>query len=203
MKNLLTVLIFCAVAAFGQTTHSVMLTWTDTANPAGTTYSVHKAVGPCASAVFTTALITGVVPKTYQETGLNPGNFAYVVRAVYQLAESANSNCALAAVLPWAPTGLDVSVAGQVASMIWVDTQNPAGTTWSVQRAVGLCSGSPTFSTIATGLTTKAYTDSTVTAGQYCFQITATTNGMQSAASGTDSAQIPAAAPTGLTVQVQ
>jgi len=64
------------------------------------------------------------------------------------------------------------------ADLTWGDTTNPAGTTYSVYRATGLCSGSPVFSKIASAVTTKTYSDTSVTPGNYCFQVTATANGM-------------------------
>lgn len=89
------------------------------------------------------------------------------------------------------------------ATLTWVDTQNPAtGTTYSVYRVTGLCSGSPTFAKIATALAVKTYVDTTVQPGPYCFQVTATFNAVESAPSGSAAAAIPAFAPSGLTIQV-
>ena len=46
MRFVLAMLIFASAAA-AQTTHKVTLTWQDTLNPAGTTYSVYRATGLC------------------------------------------------------------------------------------------------------------------------------------------------------------
>ena len=88
-------------------------------------------------------------------------------------------------------------------TLTWTDTLNPAGTTYSVYRAVGLCSGTPTFSKIASAVTVKTYQDTTVTPGNYCFAVTATANGMESAQSNTALAPVPSFAPTALSVTVQ
>lgn len=84
----------------------------------------------------------------------------------------------------------------------WQDTANPAGTTYSVYRAVGLCSGTPAFSKIATAIAGTSYIDSTVQPGNYCYAVTATFNGVESAQSNTTQPAVPAFAPTGLTHQV-
>lgn len=87
--------------------------------------------------------------------------------------------------------------------LTWVDNQNPAGSTYSVYRAVGLCSGSPQFSKIATAITTKAFEDTTVQTGNYCYQVTATVQGMESAPSNTALAPVPSFPPQGLQVVVR
>jgi hypothetical protein len=204
MKRIALLMFVVVAVGFGQVVpHTATLTWSDTANPTGTTYNVYRFAGLCSGSPTFTLLASAIAPKTYQDASLNPGNYCYVVTAVYQAAESVYSNSALAAALPWVPEALAVTVAGQSASLAWTDAKNPAGTTWSVQRATGLCSGSPSFSSIATGLTAKEFTDNTVSVGQYCYQVTATNNGMQSAPGASQGAQIPAASPTGLNVQVQ
>jgi len=85
----------------------------------------------------------------------------------------------------------------------WTDVLNPAGTTYSVYRATGLCSGTPTFSKIASALTVKTYLDSTVIPGNYCYAATASVNGMESAQSNTAGVAVPSFPPTALTVVVQ
>jgi len=88
-------------------------------------------------------------------------------------------------------------------TLAWTDALNPAGTTYSVYRAVGLCSGSPTFSKIASALAVKTFQDTTVTAGNYCYAVSATASGMESAQSNTALAPVPSFAPQGLSVTVQ
>jgi hypothetical protein len=98
-----------------------------------------------------------------------------------------------------------ISQAAQhTATLAWTDTQNPAGqATYSVYRATGLCSGTPTFSKLATGVPSLSYVDNTVTPGNYCYQVTATVGGVESAPSNASQAPIPAFPPTALTVTVQ
>ena len=70
-------------------------------------------------------------------------------------------------------------------TLTWTDTLNPAGTTYSIYRAPGMCSGSPVFAKLAAAIAVKSYKDDTVTPGNYCYQATATLNGMESAPSNT------------------
>jgi hypothetical protein len=43
------------------------------------------------------------------------------------------------------------------ATLTWSDGQNPAGTTYSVYRAPGLCSGTPVFAKLASALSATTY----------------------------------------------
>jgi hypothetical protein len=87
--------------------------------------------------------------------------------------------------------------------LTWTDTLNPAtGTTYNVKRATGLCTGTPTFTTLATALTTKTFTDTTVTPGNYCYEVTATVNGVESSPSNTVNPAVPAFPPAGLAFTV-
>src|SRR5258708_37655312 len=80
MRKLLAVavLLFCAGAAQGQTTHSVSLTWTDTLNPVGTTYTVYRAAGLCSGSPVFNKLATGLPLTTaatpYVDTAVTTGN---------------------------------------------------------------------------------------------------------------------------------
>lgn len=89
------------------------------------------------------------------------------------------------------------------ATLTWQDTLNPAGTTYSVYRAQGLCSGTPTFSKIASAVTDKTYEDLTVQPGNYCYAVTATLNGMESAQSNWALAPVPSFPPSQLGVTVK
>lgn len=89
------------------------------------------------------------------------------------------------------------------ATLTWADTANPSGTTYSVYRAVGLCSGTPTWSKIASAVATKTYEDTTVQPGNYCYQVTATLNGMESAPSNTALAPVPSFPPQTLQATVK
>lgn len=85
----------------------------------------------------------------------------------------------------------------------WVDTSNPSGTTYSVYRSVGLCSGTPSFSKLASAVTAKTYIDSTVTPGNYCYEVTAVFQSVESAPSNTALAPVPTFPPANLSVTVQ
>src|SRR5574337_1472862 len=88
--------------------------------------------------------------------------------------------------------GLNLFVQSQhSATLTWTDTQNPTGTTYSVYRATGLCSGTPTFNKIASAVAVLTYVDTTVQPGNYCYEVTATFNGMESTPSNTASAPVP------------
>lgn len=95
--------------------------------------------------------------------------------------------------------------ASHAVTLSWQDTLNPtgAGTTYSVYRSTGLCSGTPTFSKVASAVTTMTYEDTTVTPGNYCYEVTAVLNGMESAPSNTAAAAVPSFAPTQLQVVVR
>lgn len=101
---------------------------------------------------------------------------------------------------------LTCSLIGQTTHSVtlsWTDTLNPTGTTYNVYRATGLCSGTPTFSKLATAISAKTYQDTTVTPGNYCYQVTATYNSVESAPSNSALAPVPSFAPTQLIVVVQ
>lgn len=88
-------------------------------------------------------------------------------------------------------------------TLTWADSLNPATvTTYNVKRATGLCTGTPVFTTIATAVTAKTYTDSTVTPGNYCYEVTATVGGVESSPSNTANPAVPAFAPTALSFTV-
>lgn len=98
--------------------------------------------------------------------------------------------------------GLEAQAAHTV-TLAWVDAQNPAATTYNVKRATGLCTGSPTFATLANALTVKTYIDNTVQPGNYCYVVTATFSGIESSASNSALAPVPTFAPSTLTLTVQ
>lgn len=108
MKNL--ILLLLAGTALAQTTHTVTLTWTDTANPAGTTYTVKRAPGLCTGTPTFATLASGVAVKTYADPSVAVGNYCYVVTAVSAGTESVPSNSASANVPPFAPVALTFTV---------------------------------------------------------------------------------------------
>jgi len=85
-------------------------------------------------------------------------------------------------------------------TLTWTDTMNPTGTTYNVYRAPGLCSGTPTFAKLASAVAVMTYLDATVTTGNYCYEVTATYNSVESAPSNTAAAAVPAFPPATLSV---
>src|ERR1035441_10788984 len=65
------------------------------------------------------------------------------------------------------------------AVLTWLDALNPSGSTYSVYRAPGQCTGTPApaFVQLKTGVAVLTYVDSTITAGAYCYAVTATVAG--------------------------
>lgn len=110
MKTIIALVLFAA-AAMAQTTRSVTLNWTDTRNPAGTTYNVFKAPAACsANPTNFVRLASGIAVKTYLDSGVPVGSYCYYVTAVYNAMESGPSPQAVAAVGPFSPDGLTVTV---------------------------------------------------------------------------------------------
>lgn len=86
----------------------------------------------------------------------------------------------------------------------WQDPSNPTtGTSYNIKRAIGLCSGTPTFSSLATAVTGLTYTDNTVTPGNYCYEVSATFSGAEGPASSPAPASVLPFAPVNLSVTVQ
>lgn len=84
-------------------TRTVTLTWTDTANPVGTTYTVYKTSDLAAPLSAYVVVARNITAKTYVETGVIPGIYRYYVKAVYNNSESIPSNTADADAKPFAP----------------------------------------------------------------------------------------------------
>src|SRR5262245_17901717 len=97
-------LAFAAILLFAQTPHTVDLAWTDTANPAGTTYSVWRAPGACSPSSVFTRITSALTAKTYQDSNVPVGNYCYYVTATLSGNESAPSTSTGALVNPFAPT---------------------------------------------------------------------------------------------------
>lgn len=98
--------------------------------------------------------------------------------------------------------GFAQSSAHQV-TLNWADTTNPTGTTYTVYRASGACTGTSTFTQVASALAAKTYTDTSVTPGNYCYQVTAMFNFIESLPSNTAAAAVRPFPPATLTVVVQ
>jgi hypothetical protein len=91
------------------------------------------------------------------------------------------------AVLTWGPSPSAVS--------------NP-GIVYNVYRASGICSGSSTFSMLKAGVTGLTYTDSTITTGAWCYELTAALGGVESKPSNQVTAALLVAPPTTVTVTI-
>lgn len=91
-------------------------------------------------------------------------------------------------------------------ALTWTLSTDAGTQTDSVYRlstTVTSASNCPTtgYTVVASGLTTGAYTDNAVQAGNYCYYVTATVNSVQSGPSNFVLAQVPVAPPTGLSIQ--
>lgn len=75
--------------------------------------------------------------------------------------------------------------------LTWGDDANPLDTTYSVYRANGLCSGALSWAKIATAITGKTFDDTTVQPGPYCYAVTATVLGVESAQSQPAQSNVP------------
>lgn len=97
MLKSLAILAASAATLFAQT-HSATLIWSDTANPAGTTYNAYRLNGTCPSipptntSGFTKLNTSPVTPKTYADTTVVGGaTYCYVVTAANATSESGPS----------------------------------------------------------------------------------------------------------------
>ena len=81
----------------------------------------------------------------------------------------------------------------------WVDAVNPPATAYNVYRANGRCSAMLVFSRItAVPVAQKTYSD-TPSPGDWCYQVTAVVDGVESEPSAPLTVKTKPAAPTGLT----
>lgn len=105
MRTLIALLAF-ALAACAQNQHAVTLTWEDGQNPAGTTYNAYRASGACSPAATFGAPLnaTPISGLTYTDATVTTGRYCYIVRAVANGIESADSNQAEALVKPFSVT---------------------------------------------------------------------------------------------------
>ena len=108
MKRLLLVFGFAAFA-FGQG-RTVLMTWQDTENPAGTVYTIYRAAGACSATPAYSSIVSGVAAKAYTDTGVSPGKYCYTVTANYGGEESVYADPAVAQVRPFKPTAFTVVV---------------------------------------------------------------------------------------------
>jgi hypothetical protein len=100
IRRLVVLLLLVAAPAFGQTTHSVKITWTDTTNPVGTTYGIYRASAPCSTNPTLTKLNTApITTMSYTDANVAAGTYCYAGTAINaQGDESAKSNQAPATI---------------------------------------------------------------------------------------------------------
>ena len=112
MKRLALCILFAGIIAAAQPVHTAVLTWLDALNPSGSTYNVYRAPGQCTGtpAPAFVQLKTGIAALTYTDSPITAGTYCYAVTATVAGSESPQSNLAVAAVQPYAPTGLTVIV---------------------------------------------------------------------------------------------
>jgi autotransporter-associated beta strand protein len=137
----------------------VVLDWNDALN--ATSYSVYRSTtsgGP-----YGTAIATSLTTSTFTDnTVLTGSTYYYVVTASDASSESATSNEKSIAVVIPAPTGLTRTQGDSVMNLDWADSTSPIFASYSVYRSA--TAGGP-YTSIATGLTASAYSDSGLTNG--------------------------------------
>ncbi len=159
------------LSAWQEWTDRIGLAWP--ASTGATSYNVKRAStsgGPYAT------VVTGVTGTGYTDTGLSEGaTYYYVVSAVNaggESADSAEASATTKVAAPAAPTGL-VAVAGDGSvGLDWNDNGEADLASYTVYRSTTNGSG---YVSIASGLSTSAYTDNSVANGMtYYYTVTAT-----------------------------
>lgn len=90
---------------------------------------------------------------------------------------------------------------GQHSGVLTWTASTDSGVTYNIYRAAAACSTTPTLTKIASSVAATTYTDSAVTVGTtYCWGVTASLNGQESAMSNTAGGVIPVAGATVLVV---
>jgi hypothetical protein len=99
VKRLWVLLCFIVFGVSAQTVHKVLIAWTDTVNPSGTTYTIYRASATCSTNPTLTKLASGITASTYTDSSVSAGNFCYAVTANGPGGESAFSNEAPAVIV--------------------------------------------------------------------------------------------------------
>jgi hypothetical protein len=99
---ILTALLASAAWAQVGAGRTIVLTWTDPANPVTSSYSVYRGDGACSTDTAFARITSGLAVKTYQDIVAEPGLYCYRVTASYKGLESGPSN-AVTATIPLAP----------------------------------------------------------------------------------------------------
>lgn len=105
-------LLLLAAPLFGQTTHKVTLTITDTVNPSGTSYNVYRASGACSTSLTLTKIGT-TSTKTFIDSNLAAGSYCYSATAVDSLGDESAQSPQAGAVIPTPPSAVTITVTVQ------------------------------------------------------------------------------------------
>nr|MBA2645451.1 fibronectin type III domain-containing protein [Pyrinomonadaceae bacterium] len=179
----------------------VSLTWT--ASPGATSYNIKRSNAPGGPY---TEIASGVAATNYTDTGLTNGTtYYYIVTAVNSVGESPDSNegnATPACSSPSIPTGLNATAGDAQVALSW--NAASGADSYNVKRAT--VSGGA-YTTIAEGVTSAAYTDTTAVNGMtYSYVVSAVNScGQESDDSGGANATpqapppAPPASPTNLT----
>ena len=182
------------------TSSQINLSWTGSSG--ATSYNVYRKSSSGTESANPYA--TGITSTTYADTGVASGTtYFYKVVAVNSVGTSSYSNEAsgsLTSSVPPAPTGLTATPGNAQVGLTW--TASPGATTYNVYR--GTTAGGEGTTPLATGVTTAAYTDSTVTNGTTYYYTVAAVNSSGTSGYSNEANAVPTggtlpSAPTGLT----
>jgi autotransporter-associated beta strand protein len=151
----------------------IALAWSSTTG--ATSYTVRRAT---VSGGAYTVIASGVTGTSYTDTNLTNGtNYYYVVTPANASGDGANSAEATTATIPAAPTGVAATGGtGQIA-LTW--NASTGANTYNVLRATSPNGG---YTTVASGLTSTGYTDTSVSSGTTYYYAVTATNGSGSSA---------------------
>jgi len=166
----------------------VILDWNDASN--ATSYSVYRSA--TAGGPYGTVIATGLGISTFTDATVTTGStYYYAVTASDASSQSANSNESSIAVVIPAPTGLTRTQGDGTINLDWADSTSPIFASYSVYRSA--TTGGP-YTSIATGLTASAYSDSGLTNGTtYHYVVRAVDNVVGSGVESANSAQVSGA----------
>jgi len=93
--------------------HSVLVTITDTTNPAGTTYNVYRGTGACSSSL-TLSKLGSTSTKTYTDATVQSGNtYCYAATAVNTAGDESAQSPEAPATLAALPAAVTITVTVQ------------------------------------------------------------------------------------------